>query len=282
MSDTHPTEPLPDPTAQWILSTQSELQEQPQPKRRRKVWPWIVAVVAVLALAVGAWFLGEWIAKDLVAKTIRDQIVTRLALPADQEVDVQIEGMVIPQLLSGTLDDVTVSSDDVALGAFSGDVTVRAEGVPITGGAPATGGTATVRMDAAQVQALLSTVDGFPADSVGLDEPNVTMATDVKVLGLAVPVGVALTPGADAGKLVLTPAEFTVAGAEFNADALREQFGGLADVVLRDWTVCVAEYLPAGVSLTTVGVDGTALVADFAIDGRIVTDPALREKGTCA
>ena len=51
--------------------------------------------------------------------------------------------------------------------------------------------------------------------------------------------------------------------------------------MLRDWTVCVAQYIPAGVTLTDVAVDGQTLVADFDVDGAIVSDPALRENGTC-
>ena len=57
---------------------------------------------------------------------------------------------------------------------------------------------------------------------------------------------------------------------------------GAADTVLRDWDVCVAQYLPAGVTLTAVAVEGDQLVADFDVDGAIATDPALRENGTCA
>ena len=52
--------------------------------------------------------------------------------------------------------------------------------------------------------------------------------------------------------------------------------------MLRDWTLCVAQYLPAGVTLSGVTVEGEVLVADFEVDGRITTDPALRANGTCA
>ena len=45
------------------------------------------------------------------------------------------------------------------------------------------------------------------------------------------------------------------AGAEITADSLRQQFGRLANVVLRDWTVCLAQYIPAGLTLTTVTVE---------------------------
>src|SRR6478609_1850844 len=114
--DTQPTQPLPPHTY-----------AEAAPKRRRRAWPWIVALIVVVGLAVAAWFAGEWIAREVVTKTIREQVITQLSLPADQQVDVTVEGAVLPQLIRGSLDDVTISSDDVELEAFSGDVTVHAQ-----------------------------------------------------------------------------------------------------------------------------------------------------------
>ncbi|MDY0909111.1 DUF2993 domain-containing protein [Microbacterium sp. CFBP9034] len=251
------------------------------PRRRRRVWPWLVALGIVVVLAVVAWFAAEAIARDLVTKTVRDQVTERLSLPADHPIDVEVSGTVIPQLIGGSLDEVTVSSDDVPVGSFEGDVTVTAVDVPITEGVDMGGATATVTLDEEQLRALLSTVDGLPADTVGLAEPDLTMSTELQLFGVEFPVGVALTPSVAEGDIVLTPSTFELAGAEIAAAQLTQRFGALADVVVRDWTVCLAEYIPAGVTLTDVHVDGDVLVADADVDGAIVTDPALQANGTC-
>ena len=94
-ADEHPTQPLPDPSATWILQTDASA---PAPRRHRR-WPWLVAVLAVAALAVGAWFAGEYIARGIVERTIREQVVQQLDLPADQQIDVDIPGQVLPQLI---------------------------------------------------------------------------------------------------------------------------------------------------------------------------------------
>ena len=94
-------------------------------------------------------------------------------------------------------------------------------------------------------------------------------------------VGVTLDPSVADGDIVLTPTSFELAGAQIDAAQLSGQFGQLADVVVRDWTFCLAEYIPAGVTLTDVQVDGDVLVADADVDGAIVTDPALQANGTC-
>lgn len=265
--DHQATEPLPD----W--------EHAAAPKRRW--WPWLVAFGIVVVLAVVAWFAAEAIARDMVSRTIKTEISERLSLPADHEIDVDVPGAMIPQLISGTLGEVTVSSDDVPVGSFEGDVTVTATEVPIREGVDMGGATATVTLDETQLQGLLSTIEGFPADTVSLAEPDITAQTELQLFGVAFPVGVSLTPSVAEGDIVLTPTSFELAGAQIDAAQLSQQFGKLADVVVRDWTVCLAEYIPAGVTLTDVQVDGDVLVADADVDGGIVTDPALQANGTC-
>lgn len=269
--DTQATEPLPDGMVPAAA-----------PAPRRRVWPWIVAFAIVAVLAVAAWFAAEAIARQVVTGVVRDQVRTQLSLPADQQIDVDVAGAVIPQLIGGSIDDLTIASDDVAFGGVTGDVTVTAHDVAVRGDGEMSGATATVSLDEPQLQTLLSTVEGFPADTVGLAAPNVTMSLDLQLFGVAIPIGVALTPTAAEGQIVLSPASLQLGGSEVTADALRDQFGRLADTVLRDWNVCIAQYLPAGVVLSGVEVDGDLLVADFDVDGSIATDPALQENGTCA
>lgn len=262
--------------------------EAPTPPRRRH-WPWLVALVVVVALAVAAWFAGEAIARGIVERTVRDQVEQRLDLPADQRIEVDIPGQVLPQLIAGRLDAVTISGDDVPLSTAAGqggadlvgDVVVHASGVPVRGEGEIADATASVTLDQTQLQRLLASVDGFPASTVTLAEPDVEVTTQLQVLALSVPVGIGLAPSAAGGALVLTPRTLQVAGAEVSADDLVDRFGAIARTVVRDWDVCVAGDLPAGVTLEGVRVAGQTLVADFAVDGGILHDPALQQKGTC-
>lgn len=275
MSDQHPTEPLPDPRAQWVLSTDAAV----APSRKRR-WPWLVALLIVVALAAAAWFGGEAIARSIVERTIREQITRQLDLPADHRIDVDVPGPILPQLIAGTLGDVAISSDDVPLKGVTADVSVHAQDVNIHGG-DWSGAVATVTIDQSQLQALMSAVPDFPAASVGIDAPDLTAQFDLRVLGLEVPVGVSLTPSASGGDIVLTPASLRVAGTEITADALRQQFGALASTVLRDWDVCIADRLPKAVELTGVTVKRESVVADFEIDSAILADKTAQAKGTC-
>ncbi|WES65968.1 LmeA family phospholipid-binding protein [Microbacter sp. GSS18] len=271
------TAPLPDASAQWVLATP---QSTAKPRRRRRVWPWFVIGAAALVVVAAA-IIAEPIARGIVQGGVRDRVITELDLPADQPIDVQITGPVLPQLILGTFAEISISSQDVSFDAFTGDVSVVAQGVPVRGGDMAAG-SAEIRMDEQQLRSLLSTVDGFPAEQLELDAPDVTMSIELSVFGFTtLPIGVALTPSAADGELVLTPASIEVGGIEVSADQLRDQLGGVVDTVARDWPVCVAQYLPAGVELTAAAVVGVQFVAGFDIDGGIVSDPALLENGTC-
>ncbi|KAA9150143.1 DUF2993 domain-containing protein [Microbacterium lushaniae] len=255
--------------------------EEQRPRRRSRRWPWIVTLVIVLALVAAAALGAEALARGAVQTGVRQIVVTQLDLPADQEVDVEVEGIVLLQLLSGRLDRITVASDDVALGPVTGDVHVALTEVPLSADAAAGPGTATVRLDEEQLRSLLATIDGFPADTLGIAAPDLTIGTELSVFGAAFPIGVALLPGAAEGDLTLTPTRFTLGETDVDADALRAQFGGVADAVLRTWDVCIAEHLPAALTLTSVQVDGDTLVAGFDIDGALVIDPDLRASGSC-
>lgn len=272
--DTQPTQPLAGGAYAYAPAA--------PPRKRRRAWPWILVVVVVAGLAVAAWFAGEWIAQGIVTKTIRDQVVTQLSLPADQEVDVVVEGAVLPQLIRGSLDEVTVSSQDVALEAFVGDVTVHARDIPIRGDGGAGAASATVVLDVEQLRTLLSTIPDFPTESLGLAEPDVTMTTELSLFGAVVPIGIALTPTAVDGDIVLTPASLEVAGSQITANELSNRFGRITDAVLRDYTICIAQYIPAGVELSSIAVTGDQVIAELDVDGAIVNDTSLQEVGECA
>jgi hypothetical protein len=253
------------------------------PRARRRTWPWVVSIVVVLVLVVLAAVFGEMIARDILTRTVRQQVITQFALPADQKVDVEIPSpSLLLELAIGSIGEITVSSKDVPIAGTTGDVSVTMADYPVWGGGDASYGTATVTLTQEQLRTLMSTVDGFPADSLGLAAPDVTMTSAVSVLGASFPVGVALQPGAEDGDLVLTPASLRLGGATISADDLRARFGAAADAVLKDWDVCVKDSLPKGVVLTDVRIAGGHAVGTFEIDGAIARDPALQATGTCA
>ncbi len=247
-----------------------------RPSRRRR-WPWVLLVIAVvLGLLVVA---AELVARSMLPGVVRSIVVEQLDLPADQELAVEAEGILLPQLLAGRLDRLHLSTDAVTLEGITGAVDVTASAVPLRGGdiGPTEG---TVRIDESQFTALVDRAD-LPIDSVTFDAPDATVSGSVEVFGATVPLALTVTPSADAGDLVLQPGSLSVGGVVLDAAQLSGRFGSLGDRLTEPQRICIADHFPAGVSLNALRIDGEVAVIDIALDGRIVTDTALQANGSC-
>lgn len=244
---------------------------------RRARWPWvlliIVAVVAVLVVA------AEIIARAVLPSVVRGIVIEQLDLPADQQIDVAASGILLPQLIGSRLDELHLSSEKVTIGGITGSADVTATAVPLQGGA--LGETrGTVAIDGPEFETLVARAD-LPIDSVEFAEPDVTVGGSIAILGASIPVSLTVTPGADAGELLLTPVSASLAGNEIDLQQLAGRLGAVGEQLAATQRICIADQLPAGITLTGLRIEGSRAVADIAADGRIAVDPALLENGVC-
>lgn len=279
MSDDNPTLPYPESGGEHeTLVIPGERGTQAPPRtRRRKRWPWVllIVVVVIAALAVAA----ELLARALLPGIVRGMVVEQLDLPADQQLDVDAAGILLPQLIGGRLDSLHLSTDAVTLEGITGAVDVTATGVPLSGG-DLDGAAGTIRIDETQFTVLLAGTD-LPVDSVAFDAPDATVAGSAKVLGMSVPITLTLTPGVAEGDLELTPVQLTVGGLVVDASQVGSSLGSIGERLTEPQRVCIADQLPAGITLTALTIDGSEAVIDVDVNGAIATDPTLLEKGVC-
>lgn len=280
MSDDNHTRPYPDaatehPTLVIPGSAADEGADAPQRKRRR--WPWVLlVVVVVLALLVVA---AELIARAVLPGVVRSIVVEKLDLPADQQLDVETQGLLLPQLIGGTLDTLHLSTDSVTLDGITGAADVTATGVPLRGG-DLGGASGTIRVDQEQFTTLLAGSD-LPVDSVEFTAPNATVSGSISVLGAAVPLSLTLTPGTIDGDLELTPVGVSIGGLDVDLDRVGSTLGALGEGLTQPQRVCIADQLPSGLTLTGIEIVDDAAVIDVDVNGAIVTDKALQSKGSC-
>jgi hypothetical protein len=245
--------------------------------RRRKRWPWVIAIVlVVLAVLVVA---AEFIARAVLPGVVRSIVIEQLDLPADQQLDVQADGILLPQLIGGRLDDLHLSTDSVTLEGITGAVDVTAQGVPLRGG-DLDGAAGTIRIDESQFTELLSGTE-LPVDTVAFEAPDATVSGSVSVLGVAIPISLTVTPGVAEGDLELTPVGLSVGGLEIDAEQVGSSLGALGADLTQTQRVCIADRLPAGLTLTDLQIDGSVAVIDVDVDGAIVTDESLQQPGVC-
>jgi hypothetical protein len=281
MSDDNHTLPYPDASAEHPTlvipgSAEDQRPDAARPKRRRR-WPWVLLIVVVLlALLVVA---AEFIARAVLPGIVRSIVIEQLDLPADQQLDVEAEGILLPQLIGGSLDTLHLSTDAVTLEGITGAADVTATGVPLRGG-DLGGASGTIRIDQAEFTTLLASTD-LPVESVEFDAPNATLGGSFTVFGAAVPISLTLTPGAAEGDLELTPVGLAIGGLEVDVDGVGSMLGSVGQNLTQTQRVCIADQLPAGLTLTGLAIEGSEAVIDIDVDGAIATDPALLEKGIC-
>ena len=280
MSDDNHTLPYPDAAAEHptlVIPGSTTDQGADATPLKRPRWPWVLlVVVVVLALLVVA---AELIARAVLPGVVRSIVVEQLDLPADQQLDVETQGLLLPQLIGGTLDTLRLSTDSVTLEGITGAADVTATGVPLRGG-DLGGASGAIRIGQEQFTALLADTD-LPVDSVEFAAPNATVSGSISVLGAAVPLSVTLTPGAVDGDLELTPVAASIGGLDIDLDRVASTFGSLGEGLTQPQRVCIADQLPAGLTLTGREIVDDAAVIDIDVNGAIVTDKALQEKGAC-
>lgn len=247
-------------------------------EKPRARWPWVLLVVVVVlgVLVVAA----EFLARSILPGVVRGIVIEQLDLPADQQLEVEAGGILLPQLLGGRLDQLHLSSQSVTIGGISGAADVTATGVPLRGG-DLTEVNGTVRIGEDQFTALVAASD-LPIDDVAFAEPDVTASGNIPILGMTIPVALTVTPDTDAGDLLLTPVELKVAGVALNAAEIADRFGDAAVQLTQPQRICIADQLPAGVAVTGLSIDGSAAVIEFDVDGAIVTDETLQADGVCS
>lgn len=277
MSGSNPTEPYPDLSMNHDTIVVPDLNAEQPPKATRKRWPWVLlGVVVFIALLV---VVAEFIARAMLPGIARGIVVEQLDLPADQQLDVEARGVLLPQLIGGNLDELRLRTESVTFDGLTVAADVTVTGVPLRGGdlGSATGA---VRIAEDQFAALLEGID-LPIDEVTLAAPDVQASASIPVLGFTIPVSLTVMPGVAEGDLTFTPVRVAISGLVVEAADVADRFGELGGELTSTQRVCIADQLPAGVLLTSVEVIGKELVIDVDVDGAIATNAALQENGTC-
>lgn len=277
MSDDNATLPYPKPSAEHeTLVIPDAGQEQP-PARRRRRWPWVVGIlIVVIALLVVA---AEFLARSLLPGIVRGIVIEQLDLPADQELDVTAGGILLPQLIGGRLDELRLQADSITVGGITGAADVTATGVGVRGDS-LDAAIGTIRIEESQFTALLDGTD-LPIDAIAFEGENVTATGAVSVLGMSLPISLTALPGAEEGDVTLTPIALRLGGVEIDADQVADRLGDLGQRITDTQRICIADRLPAGVTLTGLSIDGSEAVIALDVAGGILSDAALQQNGSC-
>jgi len=256
----------------------------PPAKRRRRVWPFVVAVVVVAALIVG-FFVADAAVAGYARDQIKQKVVAALGVDPGTQVDVKLGGgSVLLQALGGKLATVDVTIPKLAFGTLVGSATMHATQVPLDQSAPLQKLAITYRVSEKNVRVLASQLSGMTLDTITLEQPEIVANATFTVLGFGIPVGLGLTPSASKGQLVFTPTTILVSGQKFTSKQLiaTPGLGSLARKLLKQQSFCIAQYLPKALTASSVKVVDHQLVLGISGDGAALGGSAFTTKGSCS
>lgn len=247
------------------------------------MWPWVLLVVG--ALLVGAGIALDVLVRDLAEKTIAREVGSALEVPAGTEVRASIGGgPLIVQALSGGFERVDVGVPGYVLGPLTGDLEIVAHDVPFDLAAPTRELTGRYAVSQEALAVAAPELTGARIDGVSIEGGEVVASGEISVFGASVGLGLGLTPSAVEGDLAFDPTSIRIGEETLTAEQLRGNpfFGGFADALLQQRRICVADSLPAALTLDTLAVEGTSLVATLGAADTAIGGDGFRQRGACA
>ena len=255
----------------------------PAPVRKKPKKRTIVGtILASLGVVFGAlWGLDNW-ARQQVADYVTEKVEQVLSLENGEPVTVEIAGVsVIAQVLTGSLEQVDVGVDDVTIGEFTGGVSLRAEGIPIDLKKPVDTVQIEFRVNEKSIQKIAHFLSATAIDKVELVDSEIQFASQFKVFGFPVDVGVGVEPFAADGEVGFTPTTVSLNGTTTTASSLIDSYGSVAESLLKTRSICVARWLPVALTVDEVKVRDHDLVITIGANKEILDDASLRTLGSC-
>lgn len=249
-------------------------------RRRRGMSVIVIGSLTVLGL-IAAFFIVDAGARSYAEGRVKQEIADNLPDTVTGDVSVSIGGIsVIAQYLSGSFDRVALTAPALSVDGVAASVRVVATQVPVDQGKPVGDVRGVVDLDQASLNTLLrsSLAADAPDAKLVLGDGVVRYAGSVSVLGFPIGYEATATPTAVADSLLFAPTSAKVTTGSGSIDA-----GELLPLIVgqKPVRVCVAKYLPEGVSLAGVNVTPERARITLESSSLLLTRKSLTTLGTC-
>lgn len=237
----------------------------------------VVAVLISIAALVGIFFVADAITRGVIEGTVADQIEQNLPENVEGTVDASIGGFsVLAQIVTGSLDDVTLRSDDLTANGVPLAVDIHGAGVPIDFASRPVDrveGTVTIAADAA------AELIPLPAGAGGLvlGDGTVSYAGSIAIFGLSLDYSVTAEAVADGDQVLVTPTNVEIGSGGNSVDLS----GVVQQISQQPIPVCVASYLPEGLEVSDITVTPSDARVTFESTTLVLDAESLQKTGSC-
>ncbi|PZF59866.1 hypothetical protein DEJ23_02340 [Curtobacterium sp. MCSS17_008] len=245
-----------------------------EPSRKRRRWP-VVLVVLVLVLAALV-VVAEFVLRGVVDRTIADQVEQSLPEGATGEVSAHADGVVVPQLLAGTLDRVDITSDRLTVDGIPLAADVTAHDVPVDGVGDVHDVDGHVTLAASSVKDLAKYSPLF--DRLRLVDDGVELSGSTAVLGYDVTYAATgdVATQRDGRGVRITPQSVRITNS-----ALGLEVGSIPGVSNVPVEVCTAQFLPEQLRIRSLDISAQQATVRVTADTLPLTEQGLRTVGSC-
>lgn len=246
-------------------------------RRRRGLWAMVWISVSLVVLVV-LFFIADGVARAYAEGRVKAEIEQNLPDFVSGDVTVKIGGTsVIAQYLTGSFDQVELDAPKLTVQGIPLSASVVASGVPIDLTKPVSDLAGTITISQSSINSLLR-LPGATGD-VTLGEGTLQYDGTTTVLGLPIGYKVTVEPTADGQSILLRPTKAEVTAGGGNLDLSRL----LGTVVgSKPLSVCVAQYLPAGVTVDDVTVNPAEATIHLTAHDLVLSQSTLATKGSCS
>jgi len=246
----------------------------PAPPRRRRRWPIVLVVVLVFLAALVV--VAEFVLRGVVDRIIAEQVEEALPDGTTGQVEAHAGGVVIPQLLRGSLDDVDITSDRITVEGvpLAADVTVHDVPVDGTGSVRDVDGTVTLASDSVKELSRYSPL----FDRLSLADGGVQLSGATAVLGYDITYTAkgAVVADRDGKGVTITPETVRITNSALGLKV--DSIPGVTEVPVR---VCTATFLPEQLRIRSLDISSSRATVRVTADALPLSEQGLRTVGSC-
>jgi hypothetical protein len=253
------------------------MSETATPKRGRADRIALFVVLGVVVLLVVLVVVAEFVLRGVVDRMIAQQVDQALPAGTTGQVHAHAEGIILPQLVRGKLDDVEISSKKITVQGIPLAADVTAHDVPIDGrgSTGAVSGTVTLAGGSVKDLAKFSPLFG----EMSLRKGGVALAGTTSILGYDIDYSAkgSVAAQSDGKGVTVTPTSVAITNNEFGLNV--DQIPGVTDTPVN---ICTAQFLPEALRIRSLDITAKAATVRVSAAALPLSEKALKTTGTCS
>jgi len=257
-------------TAPYPVATAPE-----PPKKRSLRWLWVL--IGIVVVLVVAFVIADIATRAYAESRASAEIAASLPENVQGDIDVSIGGAsFLAQVATGRIGEVTLDAPDLTVSGVPVSAHVVADGVPTDLSQPIDQVHASLTLDQAAVDKVISIPGG---SGIVLGDGQVSYDGSLSILGFTVGYHVTGQVTASGTDVMIQPGDATLdqGAGSLNLD-LDQLLGGVTNKPI---TVCVANYLPQGAQIESLAVTEGQATVNLVARGFVADEQSFRTMGTC-